>query len=179
MSCQSSSCSGGDQCQWGRRDDGYDAEDSTSRLRSVLRRNSTEETEAKEYNQGTSRDMAVYDDEKSTSYHPDDLLGHYGEETDEQSMQSSEEHPRDGVDRTEPVQEETRQFSKRSVGFRRRPKTSPASLSTNDTADELHRRAEFEKVIKKMDDADKELAWAFERERREAWKSNRRNLTYP
>lgn len=89
----------------------------------MLGRNSTEETETKECIQGTSRDVAVYADEKSVSYDRDDLLGHYGKETEEKSTQISEKHPGDGVDRTEPVQEETRQFSKRSVGFRRKPKS--------------------------------------------------------
>ncbi|KAF2713464.1 hypothetical protein K504DRAFT_487867 [Pleomassaria siparia CBS 279.74] len=122
---------------------------------------------------------SVYTDEKATS-RIDDLTDDFDDDAEEQTTIISEkqlEADDDTIAITQIDQEiaNRQSLNRRSLGCWRKSKLDVPALSPKDTGDELHRRAEFEKMIKKMRDDDRDVAWAFERERREKWKLDHKN----
>ncbi|ORX94883.1 hypothetical protein BCR34DRAFT_608127 [Clohesyomyces aquaticus] len=174
------SCFGGNSS---RRGDGYGAGDSSLRSRRVLVRNSMEkESQSISYHHSSARIAATSDDEKRDLQEHDSLLIDFDEDAEERSTYISEKHLEAGVEGDHVVERritEERRLSRKSVIFRPWKKSSKAEKGTttarllpHNTGDELHRRAEFERTVKKMNAADAERAWGRERQLREQWNRN-------
>ncbi|KAF2193949.1 hypothetical protein K469DRAFT_689030 [Zopfia rhizophila CBS 207.26] len=178
MSCLFGSCFG--ENLFRRRGEGYGARDSTLRSRRVLVRTSTEkQIEPFSYR----RSISSYVDEKIDLHERDGLLDDYNEDAEERSTHISNKQIEAGRDSYEKIDEETKQrrrLQKKSIIYRpskgKSGKGSPGPLVPHNTGDELHRRAEFERKVKKMLREEQERAWAAEHEQRERWMNDRKQF---
>ncbi|KAF2002118.1 hypothetical protein P154DRAFT_574431 [Amniculicola lignicola CBS 123094] len=69
-------------------------------------------------------------------------------------------------------------LTRRSIGWRSKKKTGKdtmAPIHTHNTGDELHRWAEFDRKVKKLNPTEAERAWAIERARRQKWSNDKQN----